>query len=168
MAYDFKINIPCKIIKLFHNDINPNIKKCTFLAVINYKILIPLAFLLTTVIFILMHQISKGCHSVFTEIRRDFIKQLNCYYDFNHIADILWLRSPNSLWVDLCYLGPVDRVTEPVSGWGRVAISSSPPSSKKLARASWGDRRERERESWHFISQTDTQKQNNNSKFCFR
>lgn len=73
--------------KLFHNDINTNIKKHQFLAVINYKILIPLAFLLTTVIIILMHQISKGRHSVFTEIRRDSIKQLNCYYDFNHTAD---------------------------------------------------------------------------------
>ncbi len=47
---------------------------------------VPLAFLVTAVIFILMHKISKGCHSVCAEIKRHYI---------THVADSVQLKSPN-------------------------------------------------------------------------
>lgn len=52
-------------------------------------------------------------------------------------AITLWLKHWQAGW--RLYLGPADRDTEePPSGWGSVTMSSSAPSSKKLASASWG------------------------------
>lgn len=49
----------------------------------------------------------------------------------------MWLKHWQAGW--RLYLGPADRETEePPSGWGSVTMSSSAPSSKKLASASWG------------------------------